>query len=332
MQWNAQGLTTKLTEFKKIIFERKPDIICIQETFLKPKHLFHLPGYNIIRKDRIDNRKGGVAILTKQGINYRLIDTPPELECVSVEITSKNESITIVSIYIPPNTIIEKESLLKLFGVKNVIITGDMNGHSKLWGGSKTNHIGRLIEDIIDETNFVVLNTREPTRQNYDGGMSSLDLSLCSQNLASKSTWAVLDDMLGSDHLPTITIIDEVVRNNENIKETFNLKKADWSLYRQKCVELFQDIKQSDDTELYEFEIRNAILTAANKSVPVSNRRSTKIKSVPYWDEQCTDAINKRNKARIRANKTRLLSDCIEYRRLKGHAQLILRKKERSLE
>ena len=30
-----------------------------------------------------------------------------------------------------------------------------------------TNNIGRLIEDIIDETNFVVLNTREPNRGKY---------------------------------------------------------------------------------------------------------------------------------------------------------------------
>lgn len=52
-------------------------------------------------------------------------------------------------------------------------------------------------------------------------------------------------------------------------------------------------------------------------------------KSLPYWDEECTAAIKDRNAARSKANRSRLLIDCIEYRRLKGVTQAVLKKKSR---
>ena len=55
-----------------------------------------------------------------------------------------------------------------------------------------------------------------------------------------------------------------------------------------------------------------------------------KFKSVPYWDDECSRLVSERNIARNKANKTRLLDDCIEYRRLKGVAQAALKTKARN--
>lgn len=58
IQWNARSLIANGLEFNKFIDnqDKKPHIICIQETWLKPLLQFGLQGYNVIRKD---NRKWG---------------------------------------------------------------------------------------------------------------------------------------------------------------------------------------------------------------------------------------------------------------------------------
>ena len=38
------------------------------ETFLKPKFKFQLPGYDIYKNDRLVGTKGGIAITMKKGI------------------------------------------------------------------------------------------------------------------------------------------------------------------------------------------------------------------------------------------------------------------------
>jgi len=48
-------------EFKRFIdgLGEKPEIICIKETWLKPRLDFNIPGYKCERKDR-ENTSGGV--------------------------------------------------------------------------------------------------------------------------------------------------------------------------------------------------------------------------------------------------------------------------------
>ncbi len=63
-QWNARSLIANGQEFKKLIsdLENKSDIICVQETWLKPQLNFVLQGYVVIRKDRKQGNGGGVAL------------------------------------------------------------------------------------------------------------------------------------------------------------------------------------------------------------------------------------------------------------------------------
>ena len=66
--WNCQGLRPKRKELQNYLLENQIDILALNETFLKPKFKFHLPGYEIYKKDRLVGTKGGVAILVKKGI------------------------------------------------------------------------------------------------------------------------------------------------------------------------------------------------------------------------------------------------------------------------
>ena len=66
--WNCQGLRPKRKELQNYLLENQIDILALNETFLKPKFKFHLPGYDIYKHDRLVGTKDGVAILMRKGI------------------------------------------------------------------------------------------------------------------------------------------------------------------------------------------------------------------------------------------------------------------------
>ena len=56
--WNCQGLRPKWKELQNYLLENQIDILALNETFLKPKFKFHLPGYDIYNESfhRADSR------------------------------------------------------------------------------------------------------------------------------------------------------------------------------------------------------------------------------------------------------------------------------------
>ena len=64
--WTCQGLRPKRKELQNYFPENQIDILALNETFLKPKLKFHLPGYDMYKNDRLVGTKGGVAILVKK--------------------------------------------------------------------------------------------------------------------------------------------------------------------------------------------------------------------------------------------------------------------------
>src|SRR5207245_5311131 len=202
MQWNACGITSHASELKNYLFKcnKLPDVICVQETFLKPNKMFKIDKYDIIRKDRVEQAKGGLITFVRTGISYRVIDSPVNVECVIIETSFRKSKTIIINVYNPPDKEIDVSAYRELFSFKNCVIIGDFNAKSALWKHADTNQRGRIIEQLIDEFQFKVMNTGEQTYQCHRGGMSSLDLSMVSKEIAAKCSWAVINDSLGSDH------------------------------------------------------------------------------------------------------------------------------------
>jgi len=82
LQWNCNGLFTHLDEFKHHLTQNSCDVICLQETFPKSGKNFTLAGYSIVRRDRIDKRKGGLVTLIKDSLNYTEIASPGNIDAL----------------------------------------------------------------------------------------------------------------------------------------------------------------------------------------------------------------------------------------------------------
>ena len=81
-----------------------------------------------------------------------------------------------------------------------IIITGDFNSHNPLWGSAKCDSNGRIIEGFMEKHDLVIMNDGTPTRMDpHSGGLSCLDLTIVSKEIASKLDWTVLGNF-GSDH------------------------------------------------------------------------------------------------------------------------------------
>ena len=76
LQWNARSLVANGQELKGFIdgIRKKPEIICVQETWLKPALDFVIRGYSSIRRDRAEGNGGGWIIFVKQGTQYRVLE------------------------------------------------------------------------------------------------------------------------------------------------------------------------------------------------------------------------------------------------------------------
>ena len=96
LQWNAQSLYAQEDELKHHLCksQNKVDIICIQESWLKPSKSYNIPGYNSIRCDRLSKSGGGTVIYIHPSHSYHEIKIDSAIECCAVEFKIKSEWIT----------------------------------------------------------------------------------------------------------------------------------------------------------------------------------------------------------------------------------------------
>jgi len=300
LQWNANGLLLRQAELKQYLANNEYDIICIQETFLKAEKQFNLSGYEVIRKDR-DSAKGGLMMLPRQGIKYTLFPSPPNIECQIAEVTTKSGKLTVINVYVPPTTEIDENIFQSLFTRPNTIIMGDLNAKNKLWNSTTENARGRVIEQLLIQNNFVILNTGQPTYQNSRGQVSHIDLTLVSNNLATKCSWYTL----GSDHSPIISHIDEYPSVETTMIPKWTLNEADWKTYKELCSShVYTTPVYDSDIESFANNISNMITAAANNTIPTrKSSHKKKRKALPYWNARIKSTIYERNAARNKMNR-----------------------------
>ncbi|GFV45738.1 RNA-directed DNA polymerase from mobile element jockey [Trichonephila clavipes] len=107
--WNANGIKSKIFEFKLFVEKHCPDILLIQETHLRPSQRLNISNYNWYRNERITDgpASGSTLILIKNTIPHFTPHTPPfqHIEATTITLNPSNVNpLTITSIYIPPHS------------------------------------------------------------------------------------------------------------------------------------------------------------------------------------------------------------------------------------
>ncbi len=343
LQWNAQSLKAHGNELKKFIYEaeNKPDIMCIQETWLTEKMRYSIPGYDIIRKDRIKkgdgnkNPRGGCCIFVRKGLAVSVVPVSHEnLEMQMIEVWTGNMSkIFIVNVYNPCvkwennwlDDIVKKRE-------SKTLICGDFNAHNGLWGSEKTDKNGSIVEEIIDDLNLVCLNTGEGTRLDpITGKFSAIDITLCPPSMAGKCIWEVLKENWGSDHFPIVCSygIDAYYSKTDS-QARWSFQKADWVKFDQCCSERLTFPNELDDINFMYNNFINQITQSANDSIPKTKNNWKNKSSTPWWNEDCKAAVGERKKAMNKLKRNSTPQNLDSYKKAKAHAKrtIIQAKKE----
>lgn len=237
IQWNIRSIKSNYNNLINIISEFDPDIVFLNETWLKKDDKINIKYYSIERDDRFDG-KGGVAFLIRDNLQYEVMNKSKKVKDTGFQsIIIKIRNIKFINVYNPPNNKLVISDIEQLFNKKDqdqVIVMGDLNAHHNLWGSFQNNSNGEKVMELIDKYDYVVLNEEISTRLVMPGSnISPLDLTLVSQNLARYCEWGRIEDCGNSDHFPTTCKVNQgngLIRTNSHrdIKKR-NYKKANWN-------------------------------------------------------------------------------------------------------
>ena len=326
LQWNGRSLLANGQDFKQFIYSReeKLDVICVQETWLKPRWDFNIKEYVSVRKDRLEGGGGGCATFVREGVPYRVVEVDLGLECVVVEIWVGSKNIMVVNLYNPCRKL-ELGQLEMLVRDRGCVVCGDFNAHNILWGSEGTDYNGRVVEDLVENRQLVVLNDGAGTRIDVRTGRESvLDLTIVSREVSAVCEWEVLgESLMGSDHFPIVTRLNLRVgeQGGSSVGGRWKFEEANWELFRRECDARIGQIDDSMSVDGINSIVVGGIVGAAGKAI-CRSKGGRKGKVVPWWDGKCREAVRSRNRAFRRLRREYSQEAVIEYKR----AQAVVRR------
>ncbi len=254
--WNCNSIRYKVDDLSEYLNSEKIDVICLNElktnNTILLNQLFSELKYTYVATIRKNENGGGVAILIKDGIEYEMVnlDNNRNDEIIGVKIRADNKMfVHVFAYYKAPKDKMNKSLFSEIDNkFKNYLIAGDLNAHLTNYGADKCNEEGNLLNEILLETNAIIINN--PNEKTYyklreiegkdelERYEQTLDYILCSPSIANKVTKCGINCEcdLRSDHYPIEVILNIKVDHKDNeIKQSnrviYNYERADWDAF-----------------------------------------------------------------------------------------------------
>lgn len=195
----VEGKGERIGELNDHLVSCGVDVCMVQETALKKKHInIRFNSYDLIREDRVARPKGGVAILIKKGIEYRVIPMHriipfQSLECTGIVLNLPGgDKLFVISIYNKNQRHAIGQDLSSILSVLRLdapnhhfIFGGDFNARHPEWGNSgeattRGRELLNWIEDTRAQFGTQIFTAVDPTRP---VSSTFLDLFLTSESL-----------------------------------------------------------------------------------------------------------------------------------------------------
>ena len=221
VQWNIRGLRSNYEELKLLLNKTYTPVVTLQDCKLGEEQLSPR-GYALLKGNC---PAGEAALLINQRVVHTELTLNSPLHAVAATVTVE-KTFTICSIYLTPGETITKLNLQNLLNQlpRPFLLLGDFNAHSPVWGDSRRDGRGKLIESFLQDNDLILLNSKSPTfvHSAYNS-TSAIDLAVASPAIALDLQWSVQDDLCGSDHFP-IFLNSHAEDNTTHPR--YNFKKA----------------------------------------------------------------------------------------------------------
>ena len=297
---NIQGINPNIPKQKGKMLALREEVIAsenlipffaLTETHINETHFdaeVSIPNYEIIRSDRINRQKGGVALYLHHTITINDEEKFSDPYCQAVVVYIKNSNLILAVVYRPPNTP-EKSfenciKKIKLFSLKydraDQIITGDFNFRFINWEQESITKKGIPVSEqkqalhFLNYTNQMLLTqmVAEYTRKDK----SILDLVLSTdpeiiQNIHVEKTSKSDHDVVRCQIVcPTLQSEKYIVAKSDQEKrqlDTINLNKADWHNIRGELKNIkWDEIIEEDGTVSNMYNVFEEITSNARRT------------------------------------------------------------------
>ncbi|KAJ8912200.1 hypothetical protein NQ315_003804 [Exocentrus adspersus] len=321
--WNINSFTLRKRELQEVVNRLDIDVMAIQETLLIEADRASVPGYTLYRKERRQQRRGGVALAVRRGIEHYSVHVPEmqTIEAIAVGIrTERYGEITVASCYHPPNRTVEIQDLEALMAIGPALIAiGDFNAKALDWNCLTQNNSGAVLKRFLANNDDVhAVGPEEPT---YDGQGRSrpdiLDIALLKAIPLQAQLEVVYEG--SSDHSPILLTVGKptppggtVTKRRTNWAQFRAEMQRNTALPRIETVDELEAAVMTLETDIHTAEARSTTETVeifrqdyvgelphATKLL-IRERRSARRRSIRTGDPVDRNALNQLSR-RVRA-------------------------------
>ena len=311
---NVRSLYPKIDEIRVVVISLHLDVMCISETWLNESISdgeIAIDGYSIVRKDRENQRGGGVCLYYKNtlcAINRNDIIVSFNIEALLLEIKCNKTNVLITCVYRPPSSGAEfyetLYSLLESLFMENkeLIMLGDFNVDYTT--SSSTNIT--LIESIFSLKQLIT----KPTRITMS---SSTCIDLIFTSMPDNHIVTDVGEISLSDHYMIYTCVDCDTKNNTHRTvrcRDFNHFDNDAFIEEvRNCDILINIMHYFDENSISHNDIwllwKQAFLNICDKYAPIKLIR-VKSRYIPWITPDIIKLIHKRDYLKAKAKTTHL--------------------------
>ena len=201
LYWNARSLNSHKEEISVIINEF--DIFACVESWLQKDQEIKFSGYKCYRRDRNDNKGGGIAIYIKKNIEFTEITNINEIENVEIcgiKVTNTTPELNLIVCYRTPKfnlSQVQWNEITKtaLSSDSHCLLLGDFNAHHTMWNCSHNDPNGeKFLKSIIDNELFIHNIDTLSHVDYYRNKKSNLDLVISNKTIADKINFEINDE------------------------------------------------------------------------------------------------------------------------------------------
>ena len=339
-----------MKSFQDLVYAEGLDVIFMTETWLNDNFRDNevLPnGYNIIRKDRaFDKRGGGVLIALRDNISYNRLTAGKKcpnwsdrLEIVAIELELANSKKCLVcSCYRQPSCDIYE--WLELFTAflettshyDKVLITGDFNFPDLTWNST-------LVPDLSERSTSA--GSAEFRELTFDFFLHQINMYPTGQNnildLVFTSTPENIDNLscvppstmdISTDHM-FFDFLLHIKSNGCDKRTVFDFQNADWNGLHETLshLDLSPDSTSENDINSDWLKWKDLFLGAAAKHIP---QKSFKRRNTPRWiDGEVKQLLHKKDSCRRKAKRKSCPKLWERYRELRRVTKSIINNKRK---
>ncbi len=346
---------SKILELQSYAFQNSPDLIVLNETWLKPSVLDNeiLPSghYQIFRVDRSKKshppdpiyptkfrRNGGgvlIAIKTDLDFSSSKIQLPCGAEILALKLTTSNgDKIVVCTCYRVgtlglPNHRVIIEALSRIVCKKRLVktfIVGDFNLREVSWS-SLTSPVS-IEQTFVDS--FVQMGLKQcisvPTHDK--GNILDILLTNSEQSVLNPK---VLDknSVCKSDHSPFIFSFRTIIKRKKSVKrECYKFSHANWDALNSDLRNTnWNSILSSNDPEICWTNFKSCLFSLVDIHIP-----KVKVKTdfqPPWFDAESYVACRKKDRLRAKFKETETMLDELKWREARRDYKKLARQKTR---